>query len=294
MIKKAFCFLLFVILSGFLSCSSGEYPLGSEKNPIELYFVPSSELDKIVRNSENLTELLEKSTGLKMKTAIPTSYAAVIESMGNGQADIAFLPTFAYVIAHEKYGVEPALKVVRHGQAMYRGQLLAQANSKIASVSDIDHKKVAFTDAASTSGFIYPSALFKQEGITPSQSFFAGGHSQAVLAVYEGAADIGCTYEDARRNVSETYPDVNKKVKVVGYTEWIPNDNVSFRKDFPADLKSKISQAFQDLVKNESGKNILKELYGITGLVPATDRDYDVVRNSLRALGKDAEEYLGD
>ena len=42
--------------------------------------------------------------------------------MGNGQADITFLPTFAYVIVHEKYGVEPALKVVRHGQAMYRGQ----------------------------------------------------------------------------------------------------------------------------------------------------------------------------
>ena len=41
------------------------------------------------------------------------SYAAVIEALGAGQADVAWMPAFAYVIAHARYGAEVKLQVVR-------------------------------------------------------------------------------------------------------------------------------------------------------------------------------------
>jgi phosphonate transport system substrate-binding protein len=268
--------------------------LGSAENPIKLYFVPSGEVDQIIKNGDAIAKELEAKTGLKFKTAVPTSYAAVIEAMGNGEADMAFLPTFAYVIANQKYDVQPALKVVRYGSSQYRGQLIVSSDSDIQSVQDINGKKVAFTDAASTSGSIYPSALFAQQGITPGDSFYAGGHSQAVLAVYEGSADVGCTFEDARGSVKETYPDIMEKTRIVGYTDWIPNDSVSFRKDFPEDYKSQIVSTLLDYVQSEEGKVVMKELYSITGFDLTTDADYQVVRDSLKALGKTAEEFLGE
>jgi phosphonate transport system substrate-binding protein len=286
--------LIVIVLSLFVACKPKEYPLGSEENPVKLYFVPSGEVQKIIQSGDSIAEELEAKTGLKFKTAVPTSYAAVIEAMGNGEADMAFLPTFAYVIANSKYGVEPALKIVRYGSSQYRGQLIVQASSDIQSVSDINGKKVAYTDAASTSGAIYPSALFALQGITPAETFYAGGHSQAVLAVYEGSADVGCTFEDARGSVEETYPDVMEKTRIVGYTDWIPNDSVSFRKDFPSDFKAQIVSTLQAYVEDEQGKKVLKDLYSITGFDPATDADYQVVRDSLSALGKTAEEFLGE
>ncbi|MGQ9629130.1 MAG: phosphate/phosphite/phosphonate ABC transporter substrate-binding protein [bacterium] len=293
--------LVFALL--FLDACKREIPLGSAKNPIKMYFVPSAEVDKVLSSGKVIADYLEKETRYKFKTAVPTSYAAVIEAMGTKEADIAWLATFAYVVAHEKYGVDVALKTVRFGDYQYRGQIIARADSGIKELKDVEGKKVAYTDAASTSGFIYPSALFAKMGIKPGETFFAGGHPQVVLAVYEGTADVGCTYwspprpdgsiGDARRAVLETHPDVAEKVVIIGYTDWIPNDTVSFRKDFPKDMRDKIVAALLKYAETEEGKKALGDLYNITGLTGAKDSDYDVVRESLKALGKTAEEYIG-
>ena len=305
--RRVFTFLivlLFVFSVSTAFAGGQKEELGTEGNPIKMYFVPSAEVDKVVRNADIIANHLKNETGYYFKTAIPTSYAAVIEAMGASEADIAWLATFAYVIAHEKYGVDVALKTVRFGAHQYRGQLIARADSGIKDLSDVNGKTIAFTDAASTSGFIYPSALFFKEGIKTGETFFAGGHPQAVLAVYEGTADVGCTYwspkrpdgsvGDARRAVRETYPDVVEKVVIIGYTDWIPNDTVSFRKDFSGDMRDKIVTVLKAYAETEEGKGALGDLYNITGLVDASDSDYDVVRDSLEALGKTAEDFLGE
>ena len=182
------------------------------------------------------------------------------------------------------------------------GQLIAHKDSGIKSIEDVAGKKIAYTDAGSTSGYIYPSALLAQMGIKTGDTFYAGGHPQAVLAVYEGTADVGCTYwspprddgsvGDARRAVRETYPDVVEKVVIIGYTDWIPNDTVSVREGVPAEMRTKIVNALKEHVGTEEGQKVLGDLYNITGLVDATDADYDVVRRSLEALGQPIEAFI--
>lgn len=50
----------------------------------------------------------------------------MIEALGNYQADIAWLPTFAYVLAKEKHDVEVKFMTVRDSLKMYRGQFIAR------------------------------------------------------------------------------------------------------------------------------------------------------------------------
>ena len=287
-------------LLGFTGCQKDV--LGTQDNPVKMYFVPSAEVDQVVTSGSAIAEHLQETTGYVFKTAVPTHYAAVIEAMGTGEADIAWLATFSYLLAHEKYGVDVALKTVRFGDHQYRGQLIAHKDSGIKSIEDVAGKKIAYTDAGSTSGYIYPSALLAQMGIKTGDTFYAGGHPQAVLAVYEGTADVGCTYwspprddgsvGDARRAVRETYPDVVEKVVIIGYTDWIPNDTVSFREGVPAEMRTKIVNALKEYVGTEEGQKVLGDLYNITGLVDATDADYDVVRRSLEALGQPIEAFI--
>ena len=163
--------------------------LGSKQNPIKMFFVPSMEAGKVVQSGEAIAGFLRKETGYQFKVAVPTSYAAVIEALGTYQADIAWLPTYAYVLAKQKYDAQVELMTVRNGLTKYRGQFVARANSGIKTLNDINGKVVAYTDAASTSGYIYPSAILKQQGITPGKITFAGGHPQAILSVYSGTAD---------------------------------------------------------------------------------------------------------
>ncbi len=276
--------------------------LGSKQNPIKMFFVPSLEAGKVVSSGEAIASFLEKETNLHFKVAVPTSYAAVIEALGTYQADVAWLPTYAYILAKQKYDAQVRLMTVRNGLTKYRGQFIARSDSNIDSLQDIEGKVIAYTDAASTSGYIYPSAILKQRGITPKDYFFAGGHPQAILAVYSGRADVGCSYwsppdakgkpMDAREKLLETYPDVFEKVKIVDYTDWIPNDTVTFRKDLPPELEGIIVQTLYRYTQSEEGKKVLKTLYDIDGLEYASDEDYEIVRTTLKTMNMDPAELL--
>ncbi len=297
-------FITWIIIAGVLlvaGCGGEKAALGTEGNPIKMYFVPSMEAGRVITGANAIAELLEAETGLHFKVGVPTSYAAVIEAMNTGETDVAWLATFAYVLANQKYNAQVGLTVVRNGLKEYKGEFVARADSGIESIEDIAGKVVAYTDAASTSGHIYPSALLKQKGIEPAKFFFTGGHPQAVIAVYEGNADVGCTYwsppkdgepQDARLHVLETRPDVMEKVVPIGFTDWIPNDTVTFRVDFPEEMKQQIVQALLKIAEDEKGHEILKTLYEIDGFVPADDSDYDVVRNTLETLQLSAESFI--
>jgi len=276
--------------------------LGSKRNPIKMYFVPSLEAGKVVASGEAIADFLQKETGYHFKVAVPTSYAAVIEALGSNQADIAWLATYAYILAHEKYDAQVQFMTVRNGLKNYRGQFVALKDGAIKSIEDIEGKVIAYTDAASTSGYIYPSAILKQRGIKPRDMIFAGGHTQAILAVYTGRADVACSYwspddktgrpKDAREKLLETHPDVIDKVAIIGFSDWIPNDTVTFRKDLPAELSTKVSAALAKFAASEAGVQTLMALYDIDGLLPATDQDYDVVRQTLKSMDMDPADML--
>ncbi|MDP3115147.1 MAG: phosphate/phosphite/phosphonate ABC transporter substrate-binding protein [Candidatus Cloacimonadaceae bacterium] len=276
--------------------------LGTKKNPIKMYFVPSLEAGKVVASGEAIARHLERETGYHFKVAVPTSYAAVIEALGSFQADIAWLPTYAYVLAKDKYDAEVRFMTVRNELTKYRGQFLARSDSPVKSIEDISGRIIAYTDAASASGYIYPSAILKQKGIVAKDITFAGGHPQAILSLYSGRADVACTYwspadasgrpKDAREKLLDTYPDILEKISIIGFTDWIPNDTVTFRKSIPAEIADKLSKALYAFAASDEGKQTLKTLYDIDGLEYATDADYDIVRTTLKILELDPSELL--
>jgi len=80
---------------------------------IRMLFVPSVEQGTLVERGDELARFIREDSGLTLRTEVPTSYAAVIQALGAGQADVAWMPAFAYVIAHARYGAEAKLQVVR-------------------------------------------------------------------------------------------------------------------------------------------------------------------------------------
>ena len=98
------------------SATTGASDLGTTSNPIKMAMVPSLDTAKLVVSGDELAALLEKETGLKFKISVPTSYTAVITAMGAGTVDVGWLSPIPYVIAHDRYGVQVALKTVRKGR----------------------------------------------------------------------------------------------------------------------------------------------------------------------------------
>ena len=82
---------------------------------------------------------------------------------------------------------------------------------------------------------------------------------------------------DARSSVEADLPDVKEKVVVLAETSDIPNDSVSFIKEFPADKRKAIVDALLAFPATEEGKEVLNNLYSISGLEASSDGFYDAL-----------------
>jgi phosphonate transport system substrate-binding protein len=85
----------------------------SGQKAVQMLFVPSVEQGTLVRRGDELARFIREDSGLVLRSQVPTSYAAVIQALGAGQADVAWIPAFAYVLANARYGAEARLQVVR-------------------------------------------------------------------------------------------------------------------------------------------------------------------------------------
>lgn len=298
--KKIVISLLAVVavLSG---CTKKTAELGTADNPIKLHFVPSVDAKVIEDNSKKFKEYLEKNTPYKYEVTIPQSFVAVVEAFGTKRADVAAINTFGYKLAHEKYGAEARLIVIRNGSATYQSQFIARTDSKIKKIEDLQGKKIAFVDAASTSGYLLPLKTLKDKKIEPKETMFAQKHDNVVSMVYQGQVDAGATFysapsknekgetklEDARRLVLTQYPDVEKVVSIISLSEPIPNDPIIFRKEMPEEMKAKIVDAMLGFVATPDGKQAFNAIYGVTELKKATDADYESVLQMFKTLNVD-------
>jgi phosphonate transport system substrate-binding protein len=169
--------------------------IGSPEHPIKVLFVPSVDANVIVSGGEIMATALNEATGLTFEVSVPTSYAATIEEMCASPTDtIGFIPAFGYVLANDLCGVDVAFRAVRRGWGVYWTMIVVARDSDIQTLEDLEGKKWAYPDAGSTSGYLVPTVMFKEAGVTPGETLEAGGHPESVRAVYNGEADFGTAF----------------------------------------------------------------------------------------------------
>ncbi|MDQ2691306.1 MAG: phosphate/phosphite/phosphonate ABC transporter substrate-binding protein [Chloroflexota bacterium] len=92
---------------------------------------------------------------------------------------------------------------------------------------------------------------------------------------------------DARANVRTEAPDVMQKVRILAISDAIPNDTLSFGPEFPADVRAQIEEALLAFAETDAWDESIgsSDFYGWSGIAPATDAEYDVVRAMVEATG---------
>lgn len=300
MFLKLVHWLSFFILITWLSACTFDHELGSLKNPIKVFLIPGQDPMVLEDNGKKVAEFLQQKAGLHFEVKVPPSYIAVVEALGSKRADVAVMNTFGYILAHDKYGAEAHLMGVHFGQTSYQGQIITR-KGHLKKIEDIDGKKFAYVDPASTSGFLMPTELFRKKNIKPKEFVFGGKHDTVITMVYQGQVDAGATFnspikdgapQDARKLVLTQFPDVFEKIVILALTDPIPNDPIVFRKELPLNLKIKIKEALVEYLKTDAGKDTFMKLYNMNGVMPVTDEHYDEIRKTLQRLGKSAQEFI--
>jgi len=290
-------FLLLLPL-GALTCSKAE----EQRQVLRVGFVPAENAQQVALNAQPIVLILQKELGLEIQSFVATDYTGVVEALRANKLDIAFLTPASYVLAKAEANVKVVLKSHRRGRPYYYAAIITHVDSGIGALEDLRNKTFAFGDPLSTSGHIFPRKMFEEKGINPVKDFkkviFSGGHDATVLAVLNHKVDAGATFanfpdgKDAAWTQYLKDPEEQKKIRAIAYSEPIPSDNLVVNANLDPRLTKKIVNIFLDLSKDPAGKKMLRDLYKIDGFIPATDRDYDSVREAFKIAGIDLKEEL--
>ncbi len=290
-------FLLLLPL-GAITCSKAE----EQRRVLRVGFVPAENAQQVALNAQPIVLILQKELGLEIQSFVATDYTGVVEALRANKLDIAFLTPASYVLAKAEANVKVVLKSHRRGRPYYYAAIITHVDSGIGALEDLRNKTFAFGDPLSTSGHIFPRKMFEEKGINPVKDFkkviFSGGHDATVLAVLNHKVDAGATFanfpdgKDAAWTQYLKDPKEQKKIRAIAYSEPIPSDNLVVSANLDPRLTKKIVNIFLDLSKDPAGKKMLRDLYKIDGFIPATDRDYDSVREAFKIAGIDLKEEL--
>lgn len=286
-IKTFFCSIVLILMA----CSKQKLPLGTTQNPIKFILLPSADTRLLASKTTFIKNYLETETPYKYKFSIPTNYVATVEAFGTKRADIAYMNTVGYIMAHNKFQVEARLTTERHGLTTYQAQILAKANGSIQTLADINNKTFAYVDPISTAGYLVPAKLLADHNIKPHKTVFAQRHDNVVMMIYQGQVDAGATWysppingkiQDARKLVQTQYKDIESKVKIIHLTDPLPNDPIVFRADLPHKIKEDTINALFKYIKTKEGKEVFFDILSVTGFVRCSDSQYDQVRQILK------------
>jgi phosphonate transport system substrate-binding protein len=185
-----------------------------------------------------------------------------------------------------------------------QGPFIGNFDDLVQAVQNGDQVTMSYSSTGSTSGFLFPCLKLKNADILPGNhdnfdTFVAGGHSASGLAVLRGDADIGWGYDDVRLDLvgrtadtglPEDMPEIEQvselttRIKLLGYTDYIPNDPQVAADNLSADLQTAIQEELVSLSGSEAGSPLLESLLDATSLEPVSASTFDAVRQVVSEI----------
>ncbi len=255
---------------------------------LQVGFIPAEDARAMVRQSQAILDKLAEAVGMKVEVFVGSDYNATIEALRANHIDVALLGPFSYVLATtqakvEAFAITVTAKTMQPG---YHSIIITQKGSPINSLQDIKGHTYAFVDPGSTSGYMVPATAFVKAGLEPEKDFkqvmYSGGHDASIVAVAEGKVEAASVADRILERAFAKGLADRKKIKVIWESQLIPNDPMLYRTNLPEDLKKKIRDAFYGFKNLPFG-----EMGTVARFDPATDKDYDPVREIAKTLKLD-------
>ncbi|HLJ64259.1 MAG TPA: PhnD/SsuA/transferrin family substrate-binding protein, partial [Stellaceae bacterium] len=106
--------------------------------------------------------------GVDYTLDVATDFAGVALALASGQADIAWMGPWGYVLAHDKEPVEAVATAKYDGKPVYHAIIVARPDLDIKHwPEDGKGLRISFADTGSTSGWLIPTYWLKSRGIDP-------------------------------------------------------------------------------------------------------------------------------
>jgi phosphonate transport system substrate-binding protein len=203
-----------------------------------------------------MQELMETALGVPVELYPAADYAGVMQGLLAGQLHQAGLGASGYagIFLQDPEAVEVVMTSANvDGSLGYYSVIVTRADSGITSIEDMAGKSLAYADANSASGYLFPRAELRLSEIEDDyfgSVGFSGGHEQGVIAVLNGQYDAAATWSSLLGERSEGYSRGNLRrmvdngllnmdeLNIIWQSNIIPNGPTVMRKDLPTEARA--------------------------------------------------------
>ncbi len=281
---------LFALLFTTSALSSTALAAGThDPDTLKVALLPDEDAATVIQDNKPLAAYLERKLGKKIELIVTTDYSSMIEATRFGRIDVAYFGPASYTIAKDKMvggkiDIEPFAARLKGGSTTYQSVVIANAGAQLSSIADMKGKglQVAFGDQASTSSHFAPKFTMMQAGIQPGADYkenFTGAHDAVARNVERGNAKVGGLSRPIYERLLEKGTIDGSKVKVLGYSDPIPQYPWVMRTDLTAALKKQLREAFYGLRKGTPDGDAILKPFKADGFDAIADADYDIIRD---------------
>jgi phosphonate transport system substrate-binding protein len=267
-----------------------------EQTVLTIGLIPERNIFKQIERYEPLAGYLSKKIGKNIKLKILTRYGNIIDNFVSLNLDAAFFGSFTYALAHSKLGVEAIARPVNmNGSSTYYGLIFIRKDSGIKSIKDMQGKRFAFVDRATTAGYLLPLAFFKKHGVKDYKTFFketyfTGTHQDAIYDVLNKKAEIGSAKNTIFYRLAAEDKRLLDELVALARSPDVPENGLAVRKDIDNAIKLKLKQALIDMHADPEGIDILKK-FGAKKFIKTTNDDYSGVYGYIQEIGLNLSTY---
>ena len=261
-----------------------------KKYPVVKYgVIPVETQTSTTKTMESFLKHAEKTTGVKWELYQATDYSGVMNALIAGQINLAWLSGFSYcqTFSDSKGGVEPLVAAAAiDGSMGYNAVIVVRSDSPYKTIDDLKGKVVARTDPLSGSGYLIPTAAFRNMG-KPVDEYFrsplSGGHVQSVLGVLKGTYDAAFTWTSKGDGFGNIRQMMNQgllkreDIRIIWTSDPLPSPPVVIRKDVPADMRADMLKLFTSLHKVDMALAEAVAQGKTTGIMPVSHKDYGLM-----------------
>ena len=237
--------VLLVVLAGL--CLTG-LPAKAERSgtaasPLRVLLIPADggTEDGTKADFVPLFNAITRTSGIHFDVQTGQSYAAVIEGMCAGQAEIAWLGPVSYVEAHRRGCADLLAIEERDGSSTYYAGIFVSQASGIDTPDELSGKSIALGSQHSASSFSYPLAMLSKAGIDPLRDLGAiritGSHANSLLALQNGLVDAaGASFISFERAVNQGGLNASE-FRLLIKSDPIPNPPIAMHPGLPETVK---------------------------------------------------------
>ncbi len=249
---------------------------------LNIGFIPQGNAVFMVKKWRPFADYLAKELQMPVEMLFRSSYREIINAFANGEMDLCLTGAFMYVLTREAADIRPLVRRKKFGSSYYNSIIIVRKDSGLKTFNDLKGKSFAFTDKESTTGYLLPTTMMRQRGITDPEAYFseviyAGNHDSVLLSVCTGNV-AGAAMSTTRWRFEN--PKV-KELRIVWKSDPVYLGPFSVRGGLDGTLVAKIKDAFLKIGQTPETRE-LSEYIQIEGFEEAHDSDYDSIREARK------------